>query len=140
MKITTFYRFPDLDARIGIHVDGCRVHIAFLAKGNAYRAGVLYKRNPDRTAAVDRLLPALDSERTWVKRVRIGKTANKPIRVDSVQAARKAYSKGGNYRFDVMAFAVESHENHIYEALDLEALGLIPCDNRPVPVAFGGAS
>ena len=147
--IIRFYRWPDLDARIGIYEEGdaltlvdghwtsTRTHIAFLAKGSAYKgtgaARKLYKRNPDRTAAVDRLLPLLAPDS-----VRIGKTANGPAYVyevgqtptETLARARKAYSKGGNYRFDVL---------HV-DALDPEAIGLVPCENRPVPLAFGGAS
>ncbi len=131
--ITRFYRFPDLDARIGVYDDGTRTHVAFLAKGNAYKgtgaARKLYKRNPDRTAAVDRLLPLLAPDS-----VRIGKKDNAPFYVyevgqtpvETTARARKAYSKGGNYRFDVL---------HI-DALDPEAVGLVPCENRPVPLAF----
>ncbi len=141
MKITTFYRFPDLDARIGVYDDGTamtlvdghwkttRTHVAFLAKGSAYKGGLLYRRNPDRTAAVDRLLPLLAPDS-----VRIGKAANGPVYVyevgqtpaETLARARKAYSAGGNYRFDVL---------HV-DALDPEAIGLVPCENRPVPLAF----
>ena len=125
MKITTFYRYPDLDARIGIHVDLARVTVSFLAQGSAYKGGELYRRNPDRTAAVDRLLPAL-----FLDMARAGKKGSAPFSVYDVgqaeakttERARKAYSKGGNYRFDVL---------HIGR-IDPESLGLVPCENRPV--------
>lgn len=132
-RITTFYRFPDLDARIGLLMDGDQVHVAFMAKGNAYRgtgtARKLYKRNPDRTAAVDRLLPLLDGSCEFVA-VRVGKTANEPDYAYTMSEARKAYSRGGNYRFDLALLTRPECR------VDVDALGLIPCDNRPVPVAF----
>lgn len=117
MKIKTFYRYPDLDARIAVHVDGDRVSVSFLAQGNAYKGGELYKRNPDRREAVDRLLPCLD-----VVMARAGKTAIRPFKTVTKAQTRRAYSQGRTYRFDVL---------HV-GAFDPEALGLVPCENRPV--------
>ena len=132
-KMTNFYRFPNLDARIAIDLDGDALVIAFLAKGNAYKGKgadrKLYKRNPDRTQAIDRLLPLLDSVAEFVA-VRVGKTSNESDYVDTLSEARKAYSAGGNYRFDLAMLTRPTCE------IDLDALGLVRCENRPVPFAF----
>ena len=140
--ITTFYRYPDLDARIGVHVDvapgSVRVHLAFLAKGNAYKgtgaARRLYKRNPDRTAAVDRLLPML-APSGFIGMVRVGKTANPPVVITNTgDAVRRSYSQGGNYRWDELAILDPSGPA---TAGDIAAaLGLVPCENRPVVRVF----
>ena len=134
-RITTFYRFPDLDARIGLIMRDNQgapdVHVAFMAKGNAYKgtgtARKLYKRNPDRTAAVDRLLAALADSGHIFLCARYGK-ASTPIAYPGEGTPRALYSKGGNYRFDLLFERMGD--------IDPEALGLIPCENRPVPTAF----
>lgn len=132
-KMTNFYRFPGLDARIAIDLNNECLIVAFMAKGNAYKgtgtARKLYKRNPDRTQAVDRLLPLLDEVAEFVA-VRVGKTSNESDYVDTMGEARKGYSKGGNYRFDLAMLTRFACE------IDLDALGLVRCENRPVPFAF----
>ena len=139
--ITTFYRFPDLDARIGVHVDGHRLHLAFLAKGNAYKgtgaARKLYARNPDRTAAVDRILPMVNGPelRGYVDSVRVGKTANGPsVITDTMDGVRRSYSRGGNYRWDALVILAPDDPSTLADITAV--LGLVPCENRPVARVF----
>lgn len=141
-KMINFYRFPSLDARIAIEVEGdpavsaySALCVSFMAKGNAYKGKgadrKLYARNPDRTAAVDAMLPEL-AKLGELRAVRVGKTANEPDYIEDLRAARKAYSAGGNYRFDLL-FDIDVR---ITPALIVERLGLVRCENRPVPFAF----
>ena len=128
MKITAFYRFIDLDARIGILYDPERdvTHVAFMAQGNAY-TGVgdkrrLVARNPDRRAAVDRIKGEMNPTH-----VRAGKASESVRAVSGLYDMRKAYSAGRTYRFDVL----------VNGRLDPETVGLVQCENRACPVVPG---
>jgi hypothetical protein len=152
-RITTFYRFPDLDARIGLRIVrtrrssmcyGDRLEVAFLAKGNAYKgtgtARKLYKRNPDRTPAFHRFVDGVEG-RVVALTARHGKkdTPRQEVSLNhEADHLRRLYSAGGNYRFDVVldltAITPSGRPVELGDVAD--ALGLIPCDNRPVPTAF----
>mgnify|MGYP004452117651 CR=1 FL=1 len=145
----TFFRFPDLDARIGLAIKGRRLAISFLAAGTSRSSdgegGFAYRRrNPDKRAAQERLLRTLkavsdaglvlDATRVLlvgqVLSVRFGASTNLVEHSPAYDLVGKMAKAGGNYRLDL---AIEKGPGVVGGVDGLGALfGLVPTDNRPV--------
>ena len=136
----TFFAFPDLNARIGLALDGDTLAVAFLSEGSS-RSGKpgsfrYSRRNPDRRKAFCRLL---EHRLFQPHTARGGKAANPPEPVTPTRLAGpggllQAFRAGGNYRFDCWACVPGERT-----VADLAAvLGLQPTKNRPVAVRWLG--
>ena len=139
----TFFKYDDLDARIGLAIQGGMLALVILAEGCS-RSGkpgaYTYKRrNPDRRKAANSLFEPVDNKAaglTWLVgpvTVRAGKAANQPEQVDGSDVLA-AFRRGGNYAFHAWC-NLESEESAADVAV---TLGLVPCDNRPVAVTWPG--
>ena len=136
----SFFKHPDLDATIGLSIDGDQVAVVLLSEGCS-RSGkpgsYTYKRrNPDRRKLANLLLPpdGLLSSVLKVHTVRAGKTAQEPVPCDNA-GALKAFRSGGNYRFDMWATAdpsVAGSEPYWVASV----MGLVDAKNRPVAVRW----
>jgi hypothetical protein len=141
----TFFAFHDLNARIGLALDGDTLAVTFLSEGTSRSGTGEYKRrNPDRRKAFDRLIRhPLFRPHT----ARGGKAANPPEPVapwpwdgvfdPSVGKAGgpvlKAFRRGGNYRFDCW-LSLASPSLSLPDIA--ESMGLEPTKNRPVAVRW----
>ena len=142
MTSYTFFKFPGLDARIGLALDDSGEHLAvtLLAQGrgqirkNGEVVGYSL-RNPDRRAASRRLFehPAFASMCEPVA-IRNGKAANPPQVVESLQELELAYRGGKNFRFDFWC-KVTMRPDLCVEHIAGE-LGLVPVKNRPLAVLW----
>jgi hypothetical protein len=151
----TFFAFPDLNARIGLALNGDTIAVTFLSEGTSRSgAGEYKRRNPDRRKAFDRLIRhPLFRPHT----ARGGKAANPPEPVapwpwdgvfdPSVGKAGgpvlKAFRQGGNYRFDCWLsldrdlWGGQSAPSPSLSLPDIaESMGLEPTKNRPVAVRW----
>ena len=142
----TFFKYDDLDARIGLAIQGGMLALVMLAEGCS-RSGkpgaYTYKRrNPDRRKAANSLFEPVDNKAaglTWLVgpvTVRAGKAANLPEQVDG-SGVLAAFRRGGNYAFHAWC-PIESEGAGFFESVAEVAvtLGLVPCDNRPVAVTW----
>ena len=115
--LKTFFKYQDLDAKVCIATCNSYTIVSFLAKGNSQikKSGLVVghkRRNPDRKAMVDRLLPLLPN--AYI--VRYGSKNVPPVKGDIDPATmRKLYSKGGNFQFDI---AIKSTNLPTYPALE----------------------
>ena len=135
----TFFKYDDLDARIGLAIQGGMLALVMLAEGCS-RSGkpgaYTYKRrNPDRRKAANSLFEPVDNKAAGVT-VRAGKAANLPEQVDG-SGVLAAFRRGGNYAFHAWC-PIESEGAGFFESVAEVAvtLGLVPCDNRPVAVTW----
>ena len=140
MTSYTFFKFPDLDARIGLARDdsGERLAVALLRQGGSQikKAGKVVGHkyhNKDRRAASRRLFehPAFAAMCEPVA-IRNGKAANPPQAIEGLQELELAYRGGKNFRFDFWC-SVSPHMTVDHFA---EELGLVPVKNRPLAVLW----
>ena len=146
----SFFAFPDLNARIGLALDGDTLAVTLLSEGTSRSgAGEYKRRNPDRRKAFRRLIedPLFRPHTT-----RGGKAANpaEPLWGSATLGSKcledllQAFRQGGNYRFDcwvsVSHWTVASSQDRTV-ADYASILGLQPTQNRPVAVRWlGGAA
>jgi hypothetical protein len=127
-KIRTFYKLPDLDARIAVYEHLGMLWFSFLSQGTSPDGT---KRNPDHRKAQKELIPRLHDLLGTALAVRYGKSTN-PCQ-HFVADARALATKGGNYRLDI-AFNAPDCDDYI-KALTWSWLNLVPVKNRPVKPA-----
>ena len=126
-KIRTFYKLPDLDARIAVYEHLGMLWFSFLSQGTSPDGT---KRNPDHRKAQKKLIPQLHAFMDSALVVRYGKST---IPCEHFVAdARRLATKGGNYRLD-LAFRV--YEGDYIKVFCENFLGLVPVKNRPVKPA-----
>jgi len=113
IKFDTFFSHKGLDAKVGItvhHESGATI-LSFLAQGNSQikdkvtKEVIGYKkRNPDRVALVDHLIPQLPNGST----VRYGSLSKGQMETGdlSPQRMRRLYSAGGKFQFDIAIFGL----------------------------------
>ena len=137
----SFFKHPDLDATIGLAIDGDRIAVVLLSEGCS-RSGkpgayVYKRRNPDRRKLANLLLPpdGLLSSVLKVHTVRAGKTAQEPVACDNA-GALKAFRSGGNYRVDMWATSAQPWVDAVEVYVIAEHLGLVVAKNRPVAVRW----
>ena len=144
MTTYTFYKFDDLDARIGLALKGTLLAITILSEGTSRKgkpgAYTYTLRNPDRRKAAARLFGrpfvslGIDDS---VQYTRIGKAANDPASRIETRGTDvfSLFRQGGNFRFDAWA---ELRVNEIAGGLDDIAAGLdlVPVANRPLAVRW----
>jgi|TARA_R110001599_G_scaffold30710_7_gene103093 hypothetical protein len=133
-KIRTFYKLPDLDARIAVYEHLGMLWFSFLSQGCSPNGT---KRNPDHRKAQKALIPKLHEFMDHAMIVRYGKSTTpcEHFVADALPLARK----GGNYRLDI---AFPSPSDLLLEGIGCEAMddiaalfGLVPVKNRPVKPA-----
>ena len=129
--IRTFYKLPDLDARIAVYEHLGMLWFSFLSQGTSPDGT---KRNPDHRKAQKELIPQLHEFMGAALVVRFGKSTNpcEHFVEDALPLARK----GGNYRLDVAFPPPSALRDGIECGARMMALfGLVPVKNRPVKPA-----
>ena len=139
-----FYRYPNLEATIGLATSGCRASIVLLATGNSRsgKAGeyTYTRRNPDKRKAAERLAYDI-CNREYVDadglkatdfvehKTRSGKSDQAPQECSgSIESIIKAHRAGGNHAFHVcLTLPTQLTPDQLAEWLALE-----PPQNRPV--------
>ena len=133
-KIRTFYKLPDLDARIAVYEHLGMLWFSFLSQGTSPDGT---KRNPDHRKAQKELIPQLHEFMDSALVVRYGKSSIPCHHFvdDALPLARK----GGNYRLDI---AFPSPSDLLLEGIGCETMddiadlfGLVTVKNRPVKPA-----
>ena len=130
-KVRTFYKLPDLDARIAVYEHLGMLWFSFLSQGTSPDGT---KRNPDHRKAQKELIPQLHEFMGAALVVRFGKSTNpcEHFVEDALPLARK----GGNYRLDVAFPPPSALRDGIECGARMMALfGLVPVKNRPVKPA-----
>lgn len=129
-KIKTFYKLPDLDARIAVYERLGMLWFSFLAQGCSPDGT---KRNPDHRKAQKALIPQLHKFMGCALVVRYGKRSI-PCEhfVDDVEDVLALARKGGNYRLDL---AFNTFDDPTIDWIAVLVLDLVPVKNRPVKPA-----
>lgn len=128
-----FFRYPDLDATIGIATNGTTVAITLLAEGCSRKgqpgAYSYTRRNPDRRKAAARLLQELLEYAGCVPMAtRGGKASNGPVVCTGHPLTD--FRKGGNFRFVLWIYGYGLFASGVESGA--QRIGLIPTTNRPV--------